>query len=163
MDCPECEYPCASVERIDQDQSRTAKVKAVAPSAMTLSQARESTSPTALLVVELAEEVTGPALAEEVWVPRVELVDEARVVDVLELEEEEEEEGSEAELEELDPPMTGGGTACEGSTRVPLPQGIAAPLTGCVASVGGVLFPSTSAIVKRLVHDRVELKGEENW
>jgi len=61
------------------------------------------------------------------------------------------------------PPIVGGGTAVEGSTRAPVPQGIGAPVLGCVDSVGGVLWPFLSAMVKRVVHDTLELKGLENW
>lgn len=63
---------------------------------------------------------------------------------------------------ELDPPLVGGGTACEGSTRVPLPQGMAEP-SGCFASDGGVLSPSALAIVKRDVQDIFGLSGLVNW
>jgi hypothetical protein len=76
------------------------------------------------------------------------------------------EEELEPEVEELEfdpPPIGGGGTACVVSTRAPLPQGIAAPVLGCFASVGGMLIPDASAIVKRVVHDRLELDGLENW
>jgi len=46
----------------------------------------------------------------------------------------------------------GGGTAVEGSTRAPTPQGMSAPDSGWVAFAGGVVWPEEEAMAKRVVH-----------
>ena len=57
----------------------------------------------------------------------------------------------------------GAALAVEGSTRAPVPQGMAEP-SGSVAFVGSVVVPSEAAIVKRVVQVRLEgAAGEENW
>jgi hypothetical protein len=55
----------------------------------------------------------------------------------------------------------GGGTALDGSTRAPLPQGIASP-SGWVAFGGGVVAPVASAMAKRPVQRRSDALWE-NW
>lgn len=151
----------------ETNHSRNVKVNAAAPSATTLCQARESTtSPSALLVPvgALDDEVTEPPLSELLSDEVVAGVgvDDAEVEDVTsELDEMEETGRTELALA-LDPPIVGGATASEGSTRAPLPQGMGSPL-GCFASVGGVLCPVASAIVKRVVHIISGLNGLVNW
>lgn len=51
-------------------------------------------------------------------------------------------------------PFAGAGTACDGSTRLPIPQGIGGSPglgLGWSAFAGGVVLPSAAAIVKRVV------------
>jgi len=50
------------------------------------------------------------------------------------------------------PPKLGAATAVEGSTRAPLPQGMASFEPGWVALGGGTDWPLGEAIVKRVVH-----------
>jgi len=74
----------------------------------------------------------------------------------------------EVELEggEAVPPLlryTGGGTAVDGSLRLPAPQGIASPVPGCVALGGGVVCPVLEAIVNRAVHCLLTASGEVSW
>jgi hypothetical protein len=57
----------------------------------------------------------------------------------------------------------GGGVASAGLTRAPVPQGIASPVVGWVASVGGVDAPDASASVNRVVHKVVLAVGLVNW
>lgn len=69
-----------------------------------------------------------------------------------------------AEAEVLLPaaPRTGAGVALEGSTKAPVPQGIASP-PGCVAFSGSTVLPVASAIVKRVVHVMLVVEGSVNW
>ena len=74
----------------------------------------------------------------------------------------------EIELEggEAVPPLlryAGGGTAVDGSLRLPTTQGIASPVPGCVALGGGVVCPELEAIVNRAVHCLLTARGEVNW
>jgi hypothetical protein len=57
----------------------------------------------------------------------------------------------------------GGGLASAGLTRAPVPHGIASPVPGCVASVGGVDAPDASASVNRVVHKVTLEAGLVNW
>ena len=56
----------------------------------------------------------------------------------------------------------GGGTALEGSTSAPVPQGMSLP-SGSVAFVGGVVLPFASAIAKRVVQSTVGDAEVVNW
>jgi hypothetical protein len=73
---------------------------------------------------------------------------------------------SEAEpggVEGFAPAPAGGGTAVEGSTSAPTPQGIAAFVPGWLGFAGGVVAPVGDAIVKRVVHVLSAARGEVNW
>lgn len=59
-------------------------------------------------------------------------------------------------------PLDGAGTAREGSTRAPVPHGMASPF-GSVASLGGVVFPFASAMAKRVVQRVSGESGDVNW
>jgi hypothetical protein len=63
----------------------------------------------------------------------------------------------------LPPPLGGGGFASAALTSAPVPHGIGASLPGCVFSVGGVVFPSASAMANRVVQVRFPDAGELNW
>jgi len=74
----------------------------------------------------------------------------------------------EVELEggEVVPPLlryAGGGTTVDGSLRLPIPQGIASPVPGCVGLGGGVVWPELEAIANRPVHCLLTALGEVNW
>jgi hypothetical protein len=59
--------------------------------------------------------------------------------------------------------LAGGGTAVEGSTSAPTPQGIASLLPGCVGLAGGVVSPFAEAMVKRVVQVLSGEPGAVNW
>jgi hypothetical protein len=69
----------------------------------------------------------------------------------------------EAELLSLDAAKLGGGTAVLGSRRAPIPQGMAAPFSGCVALGGGVVWPEEDAMANRVVHSLLVARAEEYW
>lgn len=78
---------------------------------------------------------------------------------------EEDEAGTAEVLFEPVPPgrYDGGGTALEGSTRAPFPQGIPSP-SGWVGFGAGVVVPLASAMAKRPVQRRSDaLAAWENW
>jgi len=56
----------------------------------------------------------------------------------------------------------GGGTALDGSTRAPVPQGIFWP-SGWVGLGAGTVLPDASEMVKRPVHNLSVEAGEVNW
>jgi len=73
--------------------------------------------------------------------------------------------GDETGVELLLPPgrYDGGGTAVDGSTSAPVPQGIGCPL-GWFAFGGGTVAPVELAMANRPVHVRfVGAAGELNW
>ena len=77
----------------------------------------------------------------------------------------EEDEAGTAEVlfEPVPPRYDGGGTALEGSTRAPFPQGIPSP-SGWVGFGAGTVVPLASAMAKRPVQRRSEaLAAWENW
>lgn len=60
-------------------------------------------------------------------------------------------------------PLTGAATALLGSTRLPTPQGMAAPPLGWLALAGGVVAPVVDAMVKRVVQVALMAPGAVNW
>jgi len=57
--------------------------------------------------------------------------------------------------------LPGGGTAVDGLSSAPVPQGIGEP-SGCAAFGAGTVVPSGEEIVKRVVQVRLGELGEEN-
>jgi hypothetical protein len=83
--------------------------------------------------------------------------------DAWEGEAEPEADAGEVLFEPVPPRYDGGGTALEGSTRAPLPQGIPSP-SGCVRFGAGTVLPLASAMANRPVQRRLEaLAAWENW
>jgi len=57
----------------------------------------------------------------------------------------------------------GGGTAVDGSARLPVPQGMGAFVVGWVGLVGAVVAPAGEAMAKRVVHVLLGDPEDENW
>jgi len=87
------------------------------------------------------------------------------LVAIMTAEEEEEGTGTTTD-EELLPPGAapdGGGTALEGSTRFPIPQGMGSLDPGWVGFAGGVVAPAAEAMVNRVVQVLTAVCPEEYW
>jgi len=109
----------------------------------------------ALEEIALEEEVVAPATAAEddPVAPVAVLV--AEVLEVLA--------AAEEPVEPEPPAEAGGATACEGSTRVPTPHGMASPELGWTLFAGSVVSPVGEVIVKRVVQALVSASVAVNW
>lgn len=71
--------------------------------------------------------------------------------------------GADPDEELLPAEALGAATALEGSTRLPIPQGMGSFDPGWVGFAGGVLTPAAEAIVNRVVQVLTVVCGEEYW